>query len=270
MTQEYNVFISWSRDRSYTVAKALRAWLPKIIQTAKPWMSDTDIEKGSRSINEITKALQGIRVGIVCLTPENQAEPWLLFEAGALSKIITDEKTRLCTYLIGGLEKADVKQPLGMFQHTLSEKEETRGLVHTINKAVSDHPVSEQNLDDIFNAMWPEMEKAIAALPPAVSPVTSKRSAEDMIVEILELVRAEANARTNMFFAEPFFGNQPAHWVTSYDLANRPPLAGLMRYQPPTIDITSSHDTDEIPGGIDGAAAKDRPTEIAKPKGHRK
>src|SRR6267154_4034636 len=98
MSQDYNVFISWSGKRSLGVAKKLRNWPPTVVQAARPWMSDTDIEKGTRGLNEIANALNGIKVGIVCLTPENLNEPWLLFEAGALSKTITEDKSRLCTY----------------------------------------------------------------------------------------------------------------------------------------------------------------------------
>jgi len=34
-------------------------------------MSNTDIDKGSRGLEEIGKALEGMKVGIICLTPEN-------------------------------------------------------------------------------------------------------------------------------------------------------------------------------------------------------
>ena len=56
-----------------------------VIQSAKPWMSETDIEKGTRGLSELAKALEAIKVGISCLTPENLSAPWLLFEAGARS-----------------------------------------------------------------------------------------------------------------------------------------------------------------------------------------
>jgi hypothetical protein len=63
----------------------------------------TEIEKGSRGLSEVSGKLSGMKVGIVCLSPENLAAPWILYEAGALSKTI-DEKTRLCTYLLPGLQ----------------------------------------------------------------------------------------------------------------------------------------------------------------------
>ena len=140
MEKVHNVFISWSGERSRVVANFLHQWLPKIIQAAKPWLSSEDIDKGSRSQSEIARALAEIRVGIVCLSPENLTKPWIIFEAGALSKSI-DDRTRICTYLIGGLGPEDVEPPLGTFQATKAEKEDTRKLLHTINAAVSDEPI---------------------------------------------------------------------------------------------------------------------------------
>ena len=55
--------------------------LPKVIQGAKPWMSDSYIDKGSRGLSELAGALEGIKVGISCLVPENLEVPWLVFEA---------------------------------------------------------------------------------------------------------------------------------------------------------------------------------------------
>src|SRR5579859_6784796 len=142
-------------------------------------MSDTDVDKGSRGLDEVAKALEGIRVGITCLTPENLNRPWILYEAGALSKTI-DDKTRLCTYLLGGLEPHTIEQPLGMFQHTRATKGETNKLVHTINSAISDDPVSHENLDIIFDRMWPDLEKSLIDLPNVDQIVEAKRSADEM------------------------------------------------------------------------------------------
>lgn len=194
MSQPYNVFISWSGERSRAVAQKLRDWLPIVVQTARPWMSDTDIAKGSRGLSELAKALFSIKVGIVCLSPENLETPWLLFEAGALSKTI-DDSSRLCTYLLAGLEPEDVKPPLGMFQATKATKHDSRSLVQTISVSVSEEPLGDEELDQIFEAMWPLLEATIKSLPQVEPAKSIKRKTEDMIVEILEIVRAEANRR---------------------------------------------------------------------------
>ena len=91
------VFISWSGQRSHYIADSLRGWLPRVIQSLRPWMSDEDIAAGSRWLPEIAKELSDARVGVLCITPENQSSPWLLFEAGALSKTL--DQTFVCPLL---------------------------------------------------------------------------------------------------------------------------------------------------------------------------
>jgi TIR domain len=192
MSRPHNVFISWSGERSRAIAEKLREWLPRVVQAAKPWMSEADIEKGSRGLNELMQALDAMKVGIVCLTPDNLETPWLLFEAGALSKAV-DNTSRVCTYLLDGLEPVDVKAPLGMFQATKATREDTGRLIRTVNGSVSEDPLREEDLNAIFDAMWPSLEEAINSLPLVLPTKRVKRSADDMLAEILEMLRAQAN-----------------------------------------------------------------------------
>lgn len=94
MADTYNVFISWSGPRSKSAAEILKRWLPIVVHTANPWMSATDIDKGTRWSEEVAAALDTMKAGIICLTPENLSAEWLLFEAGALSKT-RDPRTRV-------------------------------------------------------------------------------------------------------------------------------------------------------------------------------
>ena len=48
MAETPNVFISWSGPRSKSAADALKDWLPLVVPTASPWVSATDIDKGTR------------------------------------------------------------------------------------------------------------------------------------------------------------------------------------------------------------------------------
>lgn len=188
MAETNNVFISWSGERSKRVAEALREWLPNVLQAAKPWLSRSDIEKGARSLDEIGRALEAMKVGIICLTPENLTAEWILFEAGALSKT-QDAKTRVCTYLLFGLQHENVRPPLGMFHGTTADKEDTRKLVHTINKHL-DVNVTDERLDKTFEKWWPDLEEKLEAASKAVEAVAPKRSSDEMLAEILELTRA--------------------------------------------------------------------------------
>src|SRR5215216_2046517 len=124
------VFISWSGERSKTVALALRDWLPGVIQTVKPWMSKKDIDAGARWSNDVAKELGETRFGIVCLTRTNLNAPWILFEVGALAKTI--DETFVCPYLIG-LESTDIPPgPLTQFQSKRANELETWEMVYTI------------------------------------------------------------------------------------------------------------------------------------------
>jgi hypothetical protein len=191
MANTYNVFISWSGARSKMAAEALREWLRLVLQRATPWMSDADIDKGSRGLEEVGRALEGMKVGIICLTPENLTEPWILYEAGALSKTL-DAKTRVCTYLLGGLQWQDVKPPLGLFQATAAVQEDTRKLVHTVNKVLDGPAVADDDLDSVFDGMWPKMKKRLEAIPAKVA-LVPHRSTDEMITEVLELSRFGAS-----------------------------------------------------------------------------
>jgi hypothetical protein len=184
-----NIFISWSGDRSYQVAEALRDWLRVVLQTTRPWVSGRDIEKGARWFEEVSKALNSSKIGVLCLTAENQDEPWLLFEAGALSNKLP-EKTRLCTYLFGGLGPEDVRPPLSMFQGTKADRDDTRELLHSINRALGGSPVPDEGLNKLFDRMWPELEERLGQVPAEASPPVPKRPIDDMVAEILEIVRS--------------------------------------------------------------------------------
>jgi len=186
----YNVFIGWSGEQSHAVATFLRTWIAQVVQSARPWMSDTDIPKGSGWLDEVLKVLADVKVGITCLTSENLKHPWILFEAGAISKAI--ERTRVCTLLIGEIKPQDVAPPLGMFQATKAQRDDILKLVRTINDAVSEEPVTEKNLDAVFGAMWPEFEEMLRTLPAPEGTAPAKRSLEDMVSEILEIVRTDA------------------------------------------------------------------------------
>jgi hypothetical protein len=179
------VFISWSREPSRTVASALRDWIPDVIQAIEPWMSDTDLEAGAKWSDRIQRELNETKFGIVCVTPENMQSGWLLFEAGALAKTIAD--AYVCPYLIG-LEFASLRGPLVQFQAKRAIKEETRDLIHSLNQALGPESVDSARLDRSFDLSWPRLE-AVLLLPEQKAAKSVRRATDDMIEEVLLLVR---------------------------------------------------------------------------------
>jgi hypothetical protein len=170
-------------------AEALYKWIPKVLQCVRPWMSRKSVEPGSRGLNEVARALEGIKVGITCLTRDNLDATWILFEAGALSKTV-DDKTRLCTYLLDDLRPEDIKQPLGAFQACMATKEQTFLLLLMLNKALGTPPMAEADLQDIFEAMWQKLDNKLKELPPlnSIVPIQNER---EMIAEILQWTRIQ-------------------------------------------------------------------------------
>ena len=146
------IFISWSGERSHKIAELFKDWIQCVIQAAKPWISSHDIERGALWYTEISKTLADSQFGILCLTPENKTEPWILFEAGALAKGI--EENRVCTLLID-LRNTDIDNPLAQFNHTIAcDKESMWELVQTINNALLENKLQEKVLKSVFETYW--------------------------------------------------------------------------------------------------------------------
>jgi len=182
------VFLSWSGDQSKLVAEALENWLRQVVQAVDPWIS-TDISKGLRWGPEIADRLEKSKVGIICLARENLESRWILYEAGALSKT---KDAYVCTLLLG-LRPTDIEQPLAQFQHTTTDKEDMRQLVHTVNAAVlkcGEKALSDPILDDVFNTYWPRLEQVFTqALAMKHQQAKQERSEREILQEILELLR---------------------------------------------------------------------------------
>ena len=149
-------------------------------------MSAEDIEAGARWGINVTKQLEETRFGIICLTNDNQTAPWILFEAGALAKTI--ENTFVVPYLID-LEPADIQRgPLNQFQAKRANKTETWEVICTLNRGL-DTPLLETQIERTFGKWWPDLEKSLKELPRDGIKEKGRRPTEDMIEEILEVVR---------------------------------------------------------------------------------
>jgi hypothetical protein len=186
------VFISWSGPLSQKLGEALRNWLPASLQFVKPYFSPEDIEKGTKWSSEISVELETSNIGIICLTRDNTKNPWILFEAGALSKSI--EKGLVCPLLFD-LEPPDIKGPLTVFQGTRFVREDFKRLVTTINNAAGDSRLDPPVLDSVFDMWWPKLEAEITKILQSSDQVAKKelRSDRDILEEVLELVRWNAS-----------------------------------------------------------------------------
>ncbi len=182
------VFISWSGDLSQKLAEELRQWLPGVLQFVKPYFTPNDIEKGSRWGNEISTELSNSNIGIICLTKDNTHNPWILFEAGALSKNF--DKAHVCPILFN-LEPSDVTGPLTEFQATKFKKNDIKKLIATINSTDPQSQLEPDVLNEVFEMWWPKLEGKVTAIIKEEKGVATseKRTDRDILEEILELSR---------------------------------------------------------------------------------
>jgi len=161
--------------------------MPNVLQAAEVWMSDVDIEAGMRGIHEIFSQLESARVGVICLTPENLTAPWLLFEAGAISKQMND-KTRVCPYLLS-LSPSEIPKPIAEFQAVTSDEEGTRKLMRTINKSLDRGGLADDMLNRAFDVWWPELRESLDAMKREDTVAPPQPEIAEQTSEILGSVR---------------------------------------------------------------------------------
>ncbi|QTL05062.1 toll/interleukin-1 receptor domain-containing protein [Aquabacter sp. L1I39] len=179
------VFLSWSGAQSRQLARILKDWLPNVLQHCEPWMSDCDISAGERWSVEIGRNLSECNFGVICVTRENIQSLWIAFEAGALSKSLTDSAV---VPLLLNLEYSDIQGPLTQFQSIKCTKTDILKLCTSINLK-SEFQISEPILNTAINAHWSSLEDRLTHITPEMEDHTPKRDTRDILEEILNLVR---------------------------------------------------------------------------------
>jgi hypothetical protein len=182
------VFIGWSGQKSRAVALTLWDWLPNVLQTVEPWMSEEDITKGAPWNAELVLQLNTCHFGIVCVTPENMAAPWLNFEAGALALAKRVDKALVSPFLVG-LTPTDLTGPISQFQAVTATLKDVTRLLRSLNNA-SESPLPDDRITRAAEKWWPSLEEKLqtaAELPPA--PPASTRELRDVMDEVLEISR---------------------------------------------------------------------------------
>ncbi len=183
------VFISWSGTLSRNLAEILREWLPLVLHAVRPYFSPEDAIKGTLWAQEISKELEESTIGIICLTRDNLSAPWLLFEAGALSK--NSYRARVCPILFN-LKSHDVQGPLLQFQLAEFEKTEIWRLVKMMNELLGDSALTADVLFQVWDVWWPKLkEKVDSELSSHKnSGSVGIRTERDLLEEVLALARA--------------------------------------------------------------------------------
>ncbi len=193
------IFISWSGARSKRFATFFKDWLKDLLHTVTPWMSEHDIAAGSRWNSQLVEALERSSFGVLSVTGENQHAPWMLFEAGALSRQM---KQSSVVPVLLGLTNAELKAPLSQFQSVDATRDGIYHLVLAINAAMR-APLEIDRLQRCFDRCWPELQTAIdssLAIPLSV-PDSPIRPDRELLDEMLEMLRGIAQVQTPLFAA---------------------------------------------------------------------
>jgi hypothetical protein len=156
-----------------------------VLHFVEPWLSKADIDAGDRWGAELAKELTESNFGISCATKDNVLAPWLLFEAGAIAKSV--EAGKLIPLLLD-IDFKDLSGPLTQFQAKKAERQGVLELVHSVNNSATS-PVPEGRLAQLFDALWPELESKIEAIPVSDSTVKVTRPEGEILEELVASVR---------------------------------------------------------------------------------
>jgi hypothetical protein len=180
------VFISWSGQHSWGVAKALRSCLRLALPHIDFWMSSEDMGPGVRWSWELGTHLADAQTGIICVTRENLSSPWLLFEAGAISHALG--RNAVIPYLLD-LSPPDLSGPLAQFQALQATEDGTRLLFQSINKVPGGARLDDVEILKAFLVWWPEISRALEVVMDTPKRGAPKRSERDLLEELVDLVR---------------------------------------------------------------------------------
>jgi len=149
-------------------------------------MSAYDILAGQPWDHQLEAALKSAAFGVLCITPQNQASPYLHYEAGAIANQVGSQN-RVCPLLIGGLTPSQLAQPLGRFQGKVANQQGIWELVESLN-TIAGRPIERPRLRKAFDGQWPQLQDAIAAIRlDTTAPV--RRSQEELLDETLQHIR---------------------------------------------------------------------------------
>ncbi|MBV1850005.1 pentapeptide repeat-containing protein [Catellatospora tritici] len=196
------VFISWSGVLGRQVAEALHAWLPRVLQPLKPFFSADDLAKGGVWSNQVGQELNTSPIGIVVVTKESLVSPWVMFEAGALSRGITRGKV---IPLLVDVAPAEVVGPLSHFQAAELDMVDMKRVVRTLNSELKERALTEDVLHASFSIWWPALEEAVSQIrrshrKNSVSQVSDR----EVLDEILGLAKSIAVRRSEPLLQQLF------------------------------------------------------------------
>lgn len=172
-----DLLISWSGPISHQVADALYTWLPTVLPGLDVWVSDKDIGKGKTWFSALQDMLSKTQFCLICVTPENVRSPWVFYEVGAIGS--KNKDVGIYPFLVGVDPKDLGDGPLGQWQCTTPNLEDTLLLIEALNKDVLDPRHSPSDLKDAYDRAWPDFDAILRPLSEAQFEEERKDVADD-------------------------------------------------------------------------------------------
>lgn len=224
------------------VAAALSDWLPQVINQVEPWMSANSIESGKPSIAQITEALETTNFGIICVTPENQHETWLNFEAGALAKAVKSASASAIPLLVGFGSISELDAPLSNYQAHLSGKDDLKKIIHSINDALGVAKRPATQLETAFEKWWPDLEESLiqaAEWEAPEGPQTTESSADkrfDQVIQAVKTLQRQVDELTSTVRSMPSYNHKRDALIR---------MIGEGRFEEPALSIIGITDSEQ-------------------------
>jgi hypothetical protein len=147
-----------------------------------------EIPAGEQWLAMIEEQLTDTDFGIICVTKDNQKEQWLNYEAGALSRQVSDRRKRLGVLLLDFDDKNDVDGPFKNFQMKMATLEEFKSLMKSLNEMGP--KIKEDVVSDRIDREWPKLEEELTRVRNnRVKSNVPDRGIHEKVDELLRLVR---------------------------------------------------------------------------------
>ena len=105
------------------------------------------------------RQLEKSLISITVVTSENVRSPWVYYEVGVIAAKL--ESGVVCPYLIGVDGRLVKDTPLGQFQSTQAERNDTWKIIRSINGHLGERKHDERLLEGNFSSQWPKLKRQI-------------------------------------------------------------------------------------------------------------
>lgn len=188
-----DLFLSWSGERSKELARIFNKWVKQVIPQLDVYYSPDDIQPGERWSDSIKGGLKGNPMGIFFVVEENIVQPWLNFEAGAISNQVGNTNV---IPLLHDIEPSRITGPLTQFQAISYMEEDLKRLIKLINENITDiRKIDPILLNEIFDKWYPDFENQYEKFKkenpsPEIKEVSGTLDEDGQLSEILSILRS--------------------------------------------------------------------------------